>query len=397
MSYEQALSVSQLNEYVKALIDSDELLQTAVVCGEISNFKNHYSTGHLYFSLKDEKSAVKCVMFSRDASRLKFVPENGMTVTIWGRVSVFPRDGAYQLYAGFMSPLGLGEQHAAFEMLKNKLMSEGLFDSARKKKLPAFPRKIGIVTSPTGAAVRDILNILQRRWPVAEIELYPALVQGAGAVNSLCKGLAYFNSKNDCDVIIIGRGGGSGEDLSAFNDESLARVIANSGVPVISAVGHETDVSISDFVADMRAPTPSAAAELAVPDVDEYKNYLSVLLGRARSIVVKNIEYYERRLNDLESSAVLSDPMRYIQARKNELSHLEKAIESAFRVVITNSEKQFAENVAKLEALNPLSVLTRGFAMVKKDDTTISSATCLSHGDNIVILFNDGTVDAVIK
>lgn len=397
MMNEQALSVSQLNEYVKMLIDSDELLQTAVVCGEISNFKNHYATGHLYFSLKDEKSAVKCVMFVRDASRLRFEPENGMAVTIWGRVSVFPRDGAYQLYVGFMSPLGSGEQYAAFEFLKNKLMNEGLFDSSRKKKLPQFPAKIGIITSPTGAAIRDILNILQRRWPVADVELFPALVQGASAVKSLCDGVEYFNAKNDTDVIIIGRGGGSGEDLSAFNDEALARAIANSGIPIISAVGHETDTSISDFVADLRAPTPSAAAELAVPDMNEYLDRLSALAGRSKALVTQNLEYSERRLHSLEQSTVLSKPVRYVEARENDLLYFEKRIDLAYRSIIAKSEAQLAGNSGKLEALSPLSVLSRGYSMVRKGSNVVQSTTQLRSGDDITITLSDGAVDAVVK
>ena len=286
MSYgDSSFTVTQLNEYVKMLIDSDEVLQTAAVVGEISNFKHHYATGHLYFSLKDDRSVVKCVMFARDASRLRFTPENGMTVTVWGRVSVFPRDGAYQLYVGFMSPLGLGEQLAAFEQLKKKLSDEGLFDQARKRPIPGFPKRIGIVTSQTGAAIRDLQSILERRWPVGHVILYPALVQGAGAPASLCAGIEYFNNRCPVDVIIVGRGGGSGEDLSAFNDEKLARTIASSAIPVISAVGHESDVSISDFVADLRAPTPSAAAELAVPDMSEYSSRINALCDRIRSMV----------------------------------------------------------------------------------------------------------------
>ncbi len=397
MTNQQALSVSQLNEYVKMLIDSDELLQTAVVCGEISNFKNHYATGHLYFSLKDEKSAVKCVMFARDAARLRFEPENGMTVTVWGRVSVFPRDGAYQLYAGFMSPLGLGEQHAAFEFLKNKLMNEGLFDSSRKKDIPLFPYKVGVVTSPTGAAVRDILNILHRRWPVAEVEVFPALVQGSGAAKSLCRGIEHFNAKNDTDVIIIGRGGGSGEDLSAFNDETLARTIADSHIPVISAVGHETDISISDFVADLRAPTPSAAAELAVPDMNEYLKRLSSLLGRSKGLISKNIEYNESRLRTLQNSAVLSKPIRYIEARENELLYFEKQIDSAYRQIIAECEAQLSGNIGRLDALNPLSVLSRGYSMVRKNGSVVTGASGLKQGDEITLTFSDGDARAVIK
>lgn len=394
---EQALSVTQLNEYVKMLIDSDEILQTAAVCGEISNFKHHYATGHLYFTLKDERSAVKCVMFARDASRLRFEPENGITVTVWGRVSVFPRDGAYQLYAGFMSPLGLGEQFTAFEQLKKKLLAEGLFDAARKKPIPEYPGRIGIITSSTGAAVRDLLNILGRRWPVAEVELYPALVQGVGAVRSLCAGLKHFNSGRSVDVIIIGRGGGSGEDLNAFNDEALARAIAASEIPVISAVGHETDVSISDFVADLRAPTPSAAAELAVPDMSNYTAYLSSLLERIKAIVAGKVEHSQNALDLLAKSAVLSNPVRNIEIRENEVLYLAHRLDSCYGDIVSADEAAFRACVAKLNALSPLNVLARGYTTVEMNDTTVTTAKALSHGDHISVRFSDGKVDATVE
>ncbi len=394
---EQALSVTQLNEYVKMLIDSDEVLQTAAVCGEISNFKNHYATGHLYFTLKDEKSAVKCVMFARDASHLKFEPENGMNVTVWGRVSVFPRDGAYQLYAGFMSPLGLGEQFTAFERLKKQLLAEGLFDSSRKKPIPEYPDRIGIVTSATGAAVRDLLNILGRRWPVAEVRIYPALVQGVGAVRSICAGIKHFNVEKEVDVIIIGRGGGAGEDLNAFNDETLARVIAASDIPIISAVGHETDVSISDFVADLRAPTPSAAAELAVPDVSAYTARIVSLLGRIRGSVENSIEHSQSKLDALARSAVLSNPVRNIEIRENELLYLAHRLDSAYSETVSSADARFGRSVAKLNALNPLGVLSRGYAIVEKDGSAVTSADKLTRGDLISVMFTDGKVNAVIE
>lgn len=394
---EQAFSVTQLNEYVKMLIDSDEILQTAAVCGEISNFKHHYATGHLYFTLKDERSAVKCVMFARDAARLKFEPDNGMTVTAWGRVSVFPRDGAYQLYVGFMSPSGLGEQYYAFEMLKQKLASEGLFDASRKKKIPKFPKKIGIITSPTGAAVRDLFNVLTRRWPIVEIELFPALVQGSGAAASLKKGIEYFDSKDDIDVVIIGRGGGSGEDLSAFNDEALARSIAASRVPVISAVGHEIDVSISDYVADLRAPTPSAAAELAVPDMQEYNAILSSHLGRIKGIVSRKIEFGESRLKTLSGSSVLRSPEKYFDIKFTELDHLAERLGDKYDDIIKTNSSKFLSLVAKLDALSPLSVLSRGYSITNKGDKAVSSVAEISSGDDLTLIFNDGKVDVKVK
>ena len=394
---EQAFSVTQLNEYVKMLIDSDEILQTAAVCGEISNFKHHYATGHLYFTLKDERSAVKCVMFARDAARLKFEPDNGMTVTAWGRVSVFPRDGAYQLYVGFMSPSGLGEQYYAFEMLKQKLASEGLFDASRKKAIPKFPKKIGIITSPTGAAVRDLYNVLTRRWPIVDIELFSALVQGSGAATSLKKGIEYFDSKDDIDVVIIGRGGGSGEDLSAFNDESLARSIAASKIPVISAVGHEIDVSISDFVADLRAPTPSAAAELAVPDMGEYNAILSSHLGRIKGIVSRKIEFGESRLKTLSESSVLKSPEKYFDIKFTELAYLSEKLGDKYDDIIKTNGAKFSSLVAKLDALSPLSVLSRGYSITNKGNKAVSSVTEISSGDDLVLIFNDGKVDVKVK
>ena len=394
---EQSITVSQLNEYVKMLIDSDELLQTVVVCGEISNFKNHYATGHMYFSLKDEKSLVKCVMFAGSASRLKFEPENGMQVTVWGRVSVFPRDGAYQLYVGYMTPIGAGGQHAAFEKLKNKLLNEGLFDSSAKKPIPKYPRRIGIVTSPTGAAIRDILNILGRRWPVADTELYPALVQGPGAVSSLIDGICYFNQNANVDVIILGRGGGSGEDLSAFNDESLARAVFASDIPIISGVGHETDISICDFVADLRAPTPSAAAEIAVPDMNEYLKRLSMAFSRTVNAINKRIEYYELRLNSLSSSPVLKQPMRYLDERQNDLIFFEKRIDSAYKMIYRESEATFSQLVSRLETLNPLSVLSRGYSMVSKEESVVTSSNDLKTGDKINLAFSDGSVKAIVE
>ena len=396
MLNEQSISVTQLNEYVKMLVDSDELLQSVVVCGEISNFKNHYATGHLYFSLKDDKSLVKCVMFAGSASRLRFEPQNGMLVTVWGRVSVFPRDGAYQLYAGFMSPVGTGDQLASFEMLKAKLLNEGLFDTAAKKPIPKFPAKIGVVTSADGAAFRDILNILNRRWPVVDVELFPALVQGSGAAASVIKGIGYFNQKHDVDVIIIGRGGGSGEDLSAFNDESLARAIYASEIPIISAVGHETDVSISDFVADLRAPTPSAAAELAVPDINEYSDRMTVALSRATSAVKKQLDYYELKLTNLSRSPVLSNPVRYAEERENDLLFFEKRMESAFKINIKAAETDFTRLVSQLESLNPLSVLARGYSVVSKDNAIVASSSQLSSGDKIEMIFADGKVNATV-
>ncbi len=391
-----AFSVTGLNEYVKALIDSDEILQAVAVCGEISNFKNHYATGHLYFTLKDEKSLIKCVMFARDASKLRFEPQNGMTVSVWGRVSVFPRDGAYQLYAGFMSPIGIGDKHASFEMLKAKLLEEGLFDTAKKKPIPSYPRRIGIVTSPTGAAIRDMVNILGRRWPIAEVELYPALVQGTSAPMSLCEGIEYFNRHNNVDVIIVGRGGGSGEDLDAFNSEMLARTIFASGIPVVSAVGHETDTSISDYVADLRAPTPSAAAELVAPNMSDYSLKLSSVLGTIRGIVAKDIENKERLLGALARSKVLTNPLSSIEIREDELAYLSQKLDSLYRGVLSEKESVFGKSIAKINTLNPLAVLSRGYSIVQKNGTVISSVLEVGVGDIVSVRLGDGEISAEV-
>lgn len=394
---EQAFSVTQLNDYIKSLIDSDELLQTAVVSGEISNFKKHFASGHLYFSLKDEKSVIKCVMFAREASRLRFLPDNGMVVTLWGRVSVFARDGAYQLYASYMSPEGVGDQHMAFEYLKNKLAKEGLFDLSRKKSITKYPHKIGVITSATGAAIRDIYNVLNRRWPVADIELFPALVQGDGAVKSLVNGIEYFNNEKKCDVIILGRGGGSGEDLSAFNDETLARAISNSAIPIISAVGHEIDYSISDFVADLRAPTPSAAAELAVPDINEYLHRLNALIDRAGTNIYKSLQYCESKIKMFELSGVLSRPTHYIEALESEVLYFEKSLDASFDQIFSKYDLLLQNNIVKLNALNPLEVLSRGYALVAKSGSVVASSSKLKKDDLVSLTFGDGTVNAVIK
>ena len=393
---QNVLSISQLNEYIQHKLDSDAMLSQVAVRGEISNYKL-YPSGHHYFTLKDETSALKCVMFKGNAFRLRFRPENGMKVIAMGKVSVYPRDGAYQLYCTAMAMDGVGDLYAAFEQLKNKLMNEGLFDKERKLPIPQFPRRIGIITSPTGAAIQDIMNILHRRWPVVETELYPALVQGEGAAASLLSGVKYFMSINNVDVIIIGRGGGSGEDLSAFNDEALARAIAASTIPVISAVGHETDVSISDFVADLRAPTPSAAAELAVPDMKEYLASLDSLLKRSRGVITRNLVNAENRLKMLAKSPVLANPVKYVELRENELLYLGKRIDASYRNILSTKEALFADKIGRFEALNPISVLSRGYSFVQKDDHVVSSAEHLQSGDDITLTFSDGKVEAVIK
>ena len=302
---ERAFSVTQVNEYVKSLLDSSAFLGRISVRGEISNFKNHYKTGHFYFTLKDEQSVLKAVMFQSYASKLKFVPEDSMQVVVTGRVSVFPRDGVYQLYAESMSVVGKGDLYAAFEQIRSARLSKGYFDEAHKKPIPRYPKGIGIITSPIGAAVADMKNIITRRYPVAEIYIYPALVQGEGAAKDLISGIKYLDAMSECDVIIIGRGGGSIEDLWAFNDEYLAKAIFECKTPVISAVGHETDYTICDFVSDLRAPTPSAAAELAVPEKNELAASISKLEARLRTAVVSGIDARQKSLESFASKKCL--------------------------------------------------------------------------------------------
>ena len=388
------LTVSQLNEYIKMSMDSDELLASVYLRGEISNFTNHYKTGHFYFSLKDENAAVRAVMFRSYAAGVAFCPENGMRVILHGRVSVFPRDGVYQIYVDDMQPDGVGAMSLALEQLRRKLEAEGLFDPAKKRPLPPYPEKVGIITSETGAAVRDILQILSRRFPAARPVLFPALVQGSGAPDSLIAGLSYFAREMPVDVIIIGRGGGSREDLAAFNDEALVRAIAASPVPVISAVGHESDVSLSDFAADLRAPTPSAAAELAVPDAAELKNRLNKEHSHLFSLLQERIARARERLSALSSSCVLRSPRVYLDERRMTLAILEKNLFAAAEKQTREARSDFAAICAKLDTLNPLRVLARGYAAVfDARRGSVQSVENLSAGDRLTVRFADGTAD----
>lgn len=394
-----ALSVSQLNEYVKALMDSDPVLSEIAVRGEISNFKLHYSSGHMYFSLKDAKCTVKCVMFAQYASALRFRLEEGMKVIVLGRASVYQRDGAYQVYASYILPDGVGEQYLAFEKLKEKLTAEGLFDEERKKPIPVFPRSIGVVTSKDGAALRDIVSVIHRRFPFVDIVLYPALVQGSGAPATLCQGIDYFNFKRSVDVIIVGRGGGSREDLSCFNDEGLARTIAASDIPVISAVGHETDFSISDFVADLRAPTPSVAAELAVPDVREVVSRLNHSVAVCKRSAEEKFNENVYRLKMIVSSDVMSSPARSVEKKEQQVEELRIKITNALSQRISNAENELQKLISGLHAMDPLAVLDRGYAVVSLEKTglMISDAGELSAGDEIGIRFRDGAVRARVE
>ena len=392
------ISVSELNEYLKMLFEYDEILRNIYIKGEISNFTNHYKTGHFYFSLKDAGGTVRAVMFRSNASKLKFKPENGMRVVVGGRVSVFPRDGQYQIYVDMMEPDGVGALYMAYEQLKAKLEKEGLFSEARKKALPALPNRIGIITSPTGAAIRDMIHILGRRFPLSEIVLYPALVQGADAPASLARGVRYFNTKKNADVLIIGRGGGSIEDLWAFNDENLVRMVAASEIPIISAVGHETDFTLCDFAADLRAPTPSAAAELAVPDEEELRATLSGTNERLAFAVSRHIARQKEKLKRLSDSRVMQDPMNLLDDKRMALLMAERMLQSRMEAILAAKRLRFQRETAKLEALNPLSVVTRGYSAVfDEKNHLIKSISQINEGDVISFMLTDGTVRAEVK
>ncbi len=392
-----AMTVSQLNDYVKTLIDSSEVLSNICIVGEISNFTNHYKTGHLYFTLKDEGALVKAVMFRTYTGKLNFVPKENMKVLVYGRISVFPRDGIYQLYAEDMEQFGVGDLYLKFEELKKKLSSLGMFDEAHKKELPRFPKRIGIITSPEAAAVADMKNILTRRYPLCEIHIYPALVQGPGAPSELCDGIIHFDNDPDCDCIIIGRGGGSIEDLWAFNDEVLARTIFACKTPVISAVGHETDFTICDFVADRRAPTPSAAAEIAVPDMQDLKNQLGMISSSVKSRMTEIIGFKRQYLQSLAERRSLKSPMYYVDSKQELILSAEKRISSAFENVYSGKANRLSVVSSKLAALNPMAVLSRGYAAVfDGDGKVINSVINLKKDDEITFKVSDGEAKAKI-
>lgn len=392
------LSVSQLNRYIKMNFDADENLANIFISGEISNFTNHYRTGHLYFTLKDDSAAVRAVMFNSSAKRLKFMPEDGMKVIARGRVSVYEASGQYQLYVDDMQPDGVGALNLAYEQLKEKLQKEGLFSELHKKPLPPYPEKVGVITSPTGAAVRDIINVLGRRFPYAEIVFCPVLVQGEGAHLQLTDAVNLFNSEGAADVIIIGRGGGSIEDLWEFNDEGLARAVYNSEIPVISAVGHETDFTICDFVADMRAPTPSAAAELAVPDANELQYALSALKNRMFLNVSSGIADRRSRLEYLTSKGALKSPDEMLSNRSQRLDTAFSKMLSSYENRIGGKKVEFISAATALSKLDPMSVLMRGFAFVSdKNGKNVYSLQALAKGDKINVRFHDGSAVCEVK
>lgn len=397
MAVSSVITVSQLNFYIKSLLDESPALREVYITGEISNLTDHYRSGHIYLSLKDDKALVRAVMFAGNARHLRFKPEEGMKVIARGRVSVYEATGQYQLYIEDMQPDGIGALNLAYEQLKKKLSAEGLFSEDIKKPIPAHPKRIGVITSPTGAAVQDILNILGRRYPIAEVVFCPVLVQGENAPAQLIDAVERFNKANAADVIIIGRGGGSIEDLWAFNDEKLARAIAKSDIPVISAVGHETDFTICDFVADLRAPTPSAAAELATPNMTELLSYFKSVKDSLPAIMQRRIDFEKQELDNLASSKVLLSPEEFINIRKNELDMLSADMTKAFKAILSENQREFATLSAKLDTLSPLSVLSRGYSIVQNKNKVIKSTKELNIGENITIKLSDGKAECEVK
>ena len=388
----EPISVTALNQYVKGLLDRDRLLSQVLVRSEISNYKV-YPSGHHYFSLKDAESSIRCVMFRREAASLRFRPENGMKVVVSGRVSVFPRDGVYQLYCNHMMPDGMGELAYAFEQLKNRLHKEGLFDPARKKPLPAYPHTIVLITSPAGAAVRDMIRILGARWPMAKVLVVPVRVQGEGAAQEIAQALDLVNTGQMADLILTGRGGGSMEDLWAFNEEVVARAIARSAIPVIAAVGHEPDVTIADFAADLRASTPSNGAERAVPDQGELRDVLAHWEARLQRAMDRTLQKGRDRLERAKASPFLQSPLRTIQEKRMLLDYQQQRLVHGMERNLQTGREQTARLAASLEALSPFRVLSRGYSIAQKEDgTVLSSIQQVSVGEALSLRLADGQV-----
>lgn len=397
MMASNVLSVTQINEHIRQIIDGDRLLSGVAVCGEISNYKV-YPSGHHYFTLKDENASLKCVMFKASAQKLRFRPENGMKVICMGRISVYPRDGAYQMYCSNLVLDGVGDLHAAFEQLKSKLASQGLFDPAHKKPLPKYPGTIVIITSSAGAAVHDMLRILRKRYPLSKVLLLPVRVQGVEAPGEIASAIQYANYFHLGDLIITGRGGGSMEDLWAFNDECLARVIYDSQIPVISAVGHEPDVTISDYVADLRAATPSNAAELAVPDQNALRQTLDSMHSSMATVLSRHLRSARQHLNVLSQSPVLQAPDNYLSQKKLKLEHLEKSLIAAQNQQLARKQQKYVSLTASLDAMSPLKVLSRGYAMAQtQDGSLLRSTTQVRPQEEISISLADGTLRATVN
>lgn len=396
MKYEDmAISVTELNSYIKNKIADDEYLNNVLIKGEISNFKNHY-TGHMYFTLKDENSLIKCVMFKTYAQKLGFMPKDGMKVFVLGGVSVFERDGVYQIYVKAMQEDGVGILYKKYEELKQRLEEEGYFDEEHKKRIPQMPKIIGVLTSQTGSVIRDIINVSTRRNPNVNIRLFPVPVQGEGAAEKIAEGIKFMNENKLADVLILARGGGSLEDLWPFNEEIVAHAIYNSEIPIISAVGHETDFSISDFVADLRAPTPSAAAELAVPDIYEVKQKINTYQNRLRLTLIKKVEIMKLRYEKCMSSRVFKEPLRNINDNYLKIDAYIKRLENSIKTKQKEEKTKYIELISKLDTLSPLKTLTRGYSLVVENDKIIKSAKDVKTGDKINIRFVDGTKQAEI-
>ena len=394
---QQVLSITQINEYIRGKMDEDRLLLQLAVRGEISNYKM-YPSGHHYFTLKDENAALKCVMFKTSASKLRFRPENGMKVIAMGRITVYPRDGAFQLYCSAMSMDGIGDLYAAFEQLKAKLAAQGLFAPEHKKPLPQFPKTIGIVTSSAGAAVHDMLRILKKRYPIVKVRLLPVRVQGAEAPGEIAAAIRYANHYKLADLLIVGRGGGSIEDLWAFNDERVAYAIYASEIPAISAVGHEPDVTISDYVADLRAATPSNAAELAVPDQAALQQSMDAAASAMAAALSGKLRHARQRLHVLAQSPALVSPTGYLEQRQQSLEHLKSRLIGAQMQQIQRKKQRYIGNTAKLDAMSPLKVLTRGYSIVSADDGTIvRSVRQTAPGREVQVMLSDGSLRATVS
>ena len=393
---QDVLSVAQINEYIRNVMDRDALLSSVAVRGEISNYKL-YPSGHHYFTLKDDQAAIRCVIFKGNALRLRFRPANGMKIVAMGKISVFPRDGAYQLYCTTMMLDGVGDLHAAFEQLKAKLSAQGLFDPAHKKPIPRFPKTIGIVTSSAGAALHDMLRILRKRYPLAKVVLLSARVQGVEAPGEIAAAIRYADHHQLADVLIVGRGGGSIEDLWAFNEEIVARAIYDCRIPVISAVGHEPDVTISDYVADLRAATPSNAAELVVPDQDALCQTLDQMSAVMATSLDRQIRSARRHLNVLSSSGALQEPTGYLKQRRITVQNIEQRLSANMMRIIDRKKQGFLSSTAKLDAMSPLKVLTRGYAMVQQEDgSLLRTVKQVNEGETITISLSDGTLSGAV-
>ena len=390
------ITVTDLNKYIKNKIDGDEMLNNVLVKGEISNFKNHY-TGHMYFTLKDESSLIKCVMFKSYTTHLSFMPKDGMKVMVLGSVAVFERDGVYQIYAKAMKEDGLGSLYTAYEELKKKLEQEGLFEEAHKKKIPFMPKTIGVLTSNTGAVIRDIINVSTRRNPGVHIRLYPVPVQGPGAAEKIAEGIKFMNENKLADVLIIGRGGGSLEDLWPFNEEIVARAIYDSELPIISAVGHETDFTIADFVADLRAPTPSAAAELAVANIDDVRETLKLYNNRYKVALKKKIELMRLSYEKCMARPAYKNPTQKINEQYMVIDMKVKALQNNMMLKLKEAKTSFVKETAKLDSLSPLKTLTRGYSVVtEQDGKIIKSVNDLNSGEKVNLRLSDGQKTATI-